>query len=340
MNQPLVTIIVPVYKVEKYLRRCLDSIIAQTYTNFEAILVDDGSPDRCGEICDEYAAKDTRFRVIHQKNGGVSAARNAGLDDYYIRQKSKGYIMFIDSDDYISPEMLDVMVKRAIAGGFDIVRTGYNHVFSDGRIIFASGNWDDSTDTKTIQIKILKDELPNGVTSTLFIDSLWRKQRFSVGMTMEDFYITADIYMTAHRICVMNRPFYFYDVGNENSIMHTVNIKAIIQRQYDWFLGWKRHGELAEQFLPEQRTFCMVKALHKAVRVGLMDQGEGSLSPEQYEKILAFVRDSSNIPMSFELRCGRTLLLSNLAFLLKIVGYIQRKDITRRTLQKRKKQKG
>lgn len=70
MNQPLVTIIVPVYKVEKYLRRCLDSIAAQTYTNFEAILVDDGSPDRCGEICDEYAAKDTRFRVIHQKNGG------------------------------------------------------------------------------------------------------------------------------------------------------------------------------------------------------------------------------------------------------------------------------
>lgn len=81
MNQPLVTIIVPVYKVEKYLRRCLDSIAAQTYTNFKAILVDDGSPDRCGEICDEYAAKDTRFRVIHQKNSGVSAARNSGLDD-------------------------------------------------------------------------------------------------------------------------------------------------------------------------------------------------------------------------------------------------------------------
>lgn len=83
MNQPLVTIIVPVYKVEKYLRRCLDNIVAQTYTHFEVILVDDGSPDRCGEICDEYAAKDTRFRVIHQKNGGVSAARNTGLDHYY-----------------------------------------------------------------------------------------------------------------------------------------------------------------------------------------------------------------------------------------------------------------
>lgn len=245
--------------------------------------------------------------------------------------------MFIDSDDYISSEMLNVVVKQAMYGNFDIVRVGYNHVLNGDKITFASGNWSNSTDTREIQEKILKDELPNGVTSTLFIDSLWRKQRFSVGMTMEDFYITADIYMTAHRICVMNRPFYFYDVGNENSIMHTVNIKAIIQRQYNWFLGWKRHGELAEQFLPEQRTFCMVKALHKAVRAGLIDQGEGALSPEQYENILAFVRSSSNLPMSFALWCGRTLLLSKSVFLLKMVGYIQRRDIIRRTVQKNKR---
>lgn len=341
MNQPLVSIIVPVYKVEKYLRRCLDSIAAQTYTNFEAILVDDGSPDRCGEICDEYAAKDTRFRVIHQKNGGVSAARNAGLDDYYYRniEGSDKYITFVDPDDYISPEMLDVMVGRAIAGGFDIVRVGYNHVLHEGRIVFASGNWDDSTDTKAIQIKILKDELPNGVIGVLFADHLWRSRRFPVGMTMEDFYISADLYMNACRICVMKQPHYFYNNGNEDSIMRTVDIKKIIQRQYNWFLGWSHHSDLAEQFIPECKIFCMVKALHKAVRVGCMDQGKGSLSPEQYEKILAFVRDSSNIPMSFALWCGRNLLLSKNVFLLKMVGYIQRRDIIRRTLQKRKKQK-
>lgn len=95
MNQPLVTIIVPVYKVEKYLRRCLDSITAQTYTNFEVILVDDGSPDRCGEICDEYAVKDRRFRVIHQRNGGLSAARNAGLNDYFQRNKKVIFSLLI-----------------------------------------------------------------------------------------------------------------------------------------------------------------------------------------------------------------------------------------------------
>lgn len=90
----LISIIVPVYKVEKYLRRCIQSIICQTYSNIEIILVDDGSPDRCPEICDEYASKDERIKVIHQENKGVSAARNAGLD------AAKGeYVAFVDSDD-------------------------------------------------------------------------------------------------------------------------------------------------------------------------------------------------------------------------------------------------
>lgn len=98
---PLISVIVPVYKVEPYIHRCVDSILAQTYTNLEIILVDDGSPDRCGEICDEYAAKDDRIRVIHQENSGVSAARNAGLDHC-----TGDYIAFVDSDDYIENSML------------------------------------------------------------------------------------------------------------------------------------------------------------------------------------------------------------------------------------------
>lgn len=106
MNTPLISIIVPVYKVEQYLRKCVDSILAQTYSNIEVILVDDGSPDGCPAICDEYASKDTRVKVIHQANAGVSAARNAGL------AAAKGeYIGFVDSDDWIEPDMYEVLLN-------------------------------------------------------------------------------------------------------------------------------------------------------------------------------------------------------------------------------------
>ncbi len=107
----MVSVIVPVYKVEPYLRQCVESILAQTYTDFELILVDDGSPDNCGAICDEYAQKDSRVRVVHQKNGGLSAARNAGLDI------AKGeYVIFIDSDDYIAPNLVETAMAEMQTG--------------------------------------------------------------------------------------------------------------------------------------------------------------------------------------------------------------------------------
>lgn len=97
-----ISIIVPIYKVERYLKRCVDSILNQTFTDFELILVDDGSPDNCGRICDEYAEKDNRIYVIHKENGGLSDARNAGLD-YATGQ----YIIFVDSDDFVEPDLLE-----------------------------------------------------------------------------------------------------------------------------------------------------------------------------------------------------------------------------------------
>ena len=120
MQNPLVSIIVPIYKVEPYLRRCLDSIVNQTYTNLEIILVDDGSPDGCPQICDEYAAKDKRIVVIHKENGGLSDARNAGLDI------CKGeYIFFIDSDDWIKTDTIEFLYKITQDKKSDIVIGDY-----------------------------------------------------------------------------------------------------------------------------------------------------------------------------------------------------------------------
>ena len=133
MNEKI-SVIVPIYKVEPYLRQCVDSILNQTYTNLEIILVDDGSPDNCGAICDEYAAKDTRVKVIHKENGGLSDARNAGLDiavgDCYY---------FVDSDDYLPVRSVEEMIEMLRKQDADMVIGGFER-FSDktGEVFFST----------------------------------------------------------------------------------------------------------------------------------------------------------------------------------------------------------
>ena len=105
---PKISIVVPVYKVEKYLQRCVASLLEQSFTSFDLILVDDGSPDLCGKICDQYAEKDNRIHVIHQKNGGLSAARNSGID-WSISNSDSGWITFVDSDDWVDPQYLECL---------------------------------------------------------------------------------------------------------------------------------------------------------------------------------------------------------------------------------------
>ncbi len=118
-TEPKISIIVPIYNVERYLRECLDSILAQTFGDWECILVDDGSPDGCPQICDEYAARDPRFRVIHRANGGLSAARNSGL-----RVAQGKYIGFVDSDDWIAPQLFERLYRLITEYGTDMAQVG------------------------------------------------------------------------------------------------------------------------------------------------------------------------------------------------------------------------
>ena len=119
MDNPKISVIVPVYKVEKYLDRCVESIVNQTYKNLEIILVDDGSPDDCPAICDAWANKDERIKVMHKENGGASSARNAGLD-----ASSGDYVGFIDGDDIIDNDMYEMLLNNLVFTGADISRCG------------------------------------------------------------------------------------------------------------------------------------------------------------------------------------------------------------------------
>lgn len=125
----MISIIVPVYRVEQYLVKCVESLLGQTYRETEIILVDDGSPDQCGAICDGYAARDSRIRVIHQPNGGVSSARNAGL-----AAASGEYIGFVDPDDWVQPDMYERMLEEMTARQADLVICGYQYHHEDGSV--------------------------------------------------------------------------------------------------------------------------------------------------------------------------------------------------------------
>ena len=124
--EELISVIVPIYKVEHYLPKCIDSIIHQTYQNLEIILVDDGSPDNCPEICDEYAKRDKRIKVVHQENGGLSAARNSGVE-----MANGEFLCFVDSDDYIHPKMYEILYKNLKKFKADISICDYNVVFEN-----------------------------------------------------------------------------------------------------------------------------------------------------------------------------------------------------------------
>ena len=125
----LVSVVVPIYNVEKYLDRCINSIASQTYSNLEIILVDDGSPDNCPSICDEWAKKDSRIVVIHKDNQGLGMARNTGIDN-----ATGKYIFFFDSDDYVDVSIIEKCVNSAIEYGSEVVVFGRNDVYDDGKI--------------------------------------------------------------------------------------------------------------------------------------------------------------------------------------------------------------
>ena len=129
MDNALVTVVLPIYNVEKFLDRCMESIVGQTYTNLEILMIDDGSPDRCPEMCEEWARKDSRIRVIHKKNAGLGEARNTGIEN-----ATGDYICFFDSDDYIHPETIEKCVIRLLKHNADVAIFGINSVDSSGQV--------------------------------------------------------------------------------------------------------------------------------------------------------------------------------------------------------------
>ena len=221
---PKISVIVPVYKVEKYLNRCVDSILSQTFTDFELILVDDGSPDNCGRICDEYAGLDKRIVVIHKENGGLSDARNAGIDWVFAHSNSE-WITFIDSDDWVHIQYLELLYKAVVDYDVCISSCGFIRTDSFSELEQKAFIGD---------VKMIVDSpealLRQGLNynqyniiiscSRLYKKNLFNDIRFPVGRIHEDEFTTYKLIYKCDKVCVLRVGLYCY-FRNQESIMHS-----------------------------------------------------------------------------------------------------------------------
>ena len=238
---PTISVIVPVYKVEKYIHRCVDSILGQTYADFELILVDDGSPDNCGAICDEYAAKDSRVVVIHQENGGLSAARNAGVDWAFANSDSR-WLSFVDSDDWIHPCFLERLLQAAQANNVKVSCCQFQRI-CDGD----SPKADIEASVKlrrTEDIYCSEDGINAYAVRFLYIKELFANIRFPVGRLYEDVFTTPKIIFQSDYVMEVEEELYYY-FYRRDSLAHSdwspaqLDIIAAYEENLQFFMGYE-----------------------------------------------------------------------------------------------------
>ena len=225
--KPLISVIVPVYRVEEFLPRCVDSLRAQTYENLEIILVDDGSPDHCPEICEKYAARDVRIRVIHQENRGLSGARNAGID-----AAAGEYLAFVDSDDYVTEDFIESLYTLAEETGCPIAQCRFSYVQGERLRERENQVW------KIYRGESLMTQLYGPEEeATCFVvawNKLYRKDlfdgiRYPEGRVHEDEATTYRLFHAGKKLAFLDRALYGYYTGNTGSITAVFSRKRL-----DW----------------------------------------------------------------------------------------------------------
>ena len=235
MEPPLISIIIPAYKVEKYLEKCIESVLNQTYKKLQIILVDDGSPDNCGDICDRYAKMDERIEVIHKENGGLSDARNAGLK--VVRGE---YIGFVDSDDYVSKEMFENMYNTLISNNADVSICNFYTVIDDKNIIKNEDNGIEIYNKLEILKEVLLDKkIQSYAWNKLYKKELFKDIEYPVGKKYEDIGTTFYILEKCNKVAVSGRPEYYYltrgdSIVNNNTESTVIDYIKLISDRYDY----------------------------------------------------------------------------------------------------------
>lgn len=258
INEPLISVVVPIYNVEQYLERCINSILQQTYQNLEIILVDDGSPDNSGVICDSYLSLDQRIKVIHKKNGGLSDARNAGLEI-----ASGEFIAFIDSDDTIMPEMIEKLYQRIDTDRSDMAFCGYRQVSPNGDIL-SEVFLPDNVLTGFDALKVSYED--QGVLYTIACNKLYKKHlfqdiRYPVGKYHEDEFTTYLIIDQCNRVSVVKEALYIYYQRDDSIMQETYSVRRLdgVEASYKRYFYYKhKGGKYNDLLVQEGNTFTPI----------------------------------------------------------------------------------
>lgn len=297
---PKVSVIVPVYKAEKYLNRCIDSILTQTFTNWELLLIDDGSPDRSGEICDEYAKKDNRIRVYHKENRGVSSARNCGLNNM-----CGEFVTFVDADDCLYPNALEVLFKYIATNNYDLIQCCFNRAY-------ISGQRENNVKSVVLNGKdyAISKVLGTHVWGSLFKSEYIRKNKlyFENIKIGEDQIFILDYLKYADSVAKVPDILYYY-MDNNESASHNQKIEDIIEsvkvfghRKRDNPIFYKRNdnallGWFLDIVLSKHVSCNFVSDLYKGVRYAYCNQNLGL----KYKLVSFF----SNLSISFTFKLIR-----------------------------------
>ena len=281
-----ISVIVPVYRVENYLIRCLDSLCLQDFDGVEFILIDDGSPDRCGEICDRYAIRDKRFKVFHKENGGLSSARNYGIE-----HAEGDYIMFVDSDDWVSSDFCSRAYELAVSNDADLVMFMFQMVEDDRCLPLRGKHLKSGIKTNKEALDLLFEEPGVFAWNKLYKKTLFDGVRYPVGRVYEDQAVTWKLVYKANRVYFANQVLYFYYM-RPTSIMHQETVQTArdkFEMKFLFYNELKETGYTSEKF----QSLLLGSAMAYAMRIKENSDDETGVLVHE------ILRNNHTIPKSF-----------------------------------------
>ena len=307
---PELSIIVPIYKVEKYLDECIQSILGQTFTDLELILVDDGSPDACPQMCDAAAEQDSRVRVIHQKNGGLSAARNTGIE------AARGnWLGFVDSDDFVAPDFYEKLYNAAVNADADCAVCSVQLTHEDGSRMDTPPQWKayggGYTGEEILKTITWQNNAPYLVAwNKLYRREVFRTLRYPVGRINEDVFVFAELFDTIKKVACVEQPLYFYRQRTGSIMQSKCTLRSLDEfwgmvECFDYFMA---HGYKELLSAAEKRIFAKLTGVY--YRLSAQEQHSDAMRQAMaaQKKAAKFLRQQGMLTKKAALR---TMLFQN-----------------------------